>query len=444
MLKKDAKKWMKLDNAAKIYPAAKRRKWTALFRVSAELCEPVDPKVLEQALACTLPRFPSFAQRLRHGLFWYYLEQIDGYPAIQQDVANPCVRMDLRENGGFMFRVRYYNRRIAVEFFHVLSDGTGGMCFLKTLVAEYLRLRYGAEIPRYGDILDCNEPPKAEELEDAYLKYAKRVTRSRREPDSFYIKGTDESDDFVNIITGIIPVQEVLERAHEKGVTLTEYLTSVLILSIDRLQRSQIKPERRMKPVKICVPINLRQFYPTRTLRNFASYVNPGIEPRYGSYTFDEVLKAVHHHMGTEVTEKLLNAKITTNVQTERSAILRIMPLFVKNMAMKLTFNLVGDRKTSSSISNLGAVRLPDEMAKYVTRMDFILGPLSRNRVVCAAVSYNGRLMLNFTSTIRETDVEREFFRYLVRLGIHVKIESNRREPRPAPPYPGRAGEILA
>ena len=435
-MKKDAKKWMKLDNAAKIYPAAKRRKWTALFRVSAELRDPIDPDILEQALACTIPRFPSFAQRLRHGLFWYYLEHIDGYPAIQQDVANPCVRMDLRKNGGFMFRVRYYNRRIAVEFFHVLSDGTGGMCFLKTLVAEYLRLRYGADIPRGGDILDCTEPPKPEELEDAYLKYAKRVTRSRSEADSFYIRGTEESDDFINIITGMIPVQEVLSRAHEKGVTLTEYLTSVLILAIDRLQRSQIKPERRMKPIKICVPINLRKFYPTKTLRNFASYVNPGIEPRYGSYTFDEVLRAVHHYMGTEVTEKLLNAKITTNVQSERSAILRIMPLFVKNVAMKLTFNLVGDRKTSSSISNLGQVRLPDEMAQYVTRMDFILGPLSRNRVVCAAVSYNGMLMLNFTSTIRETDVEREFFRYLVRLGIHVRIESNQREPGLHQPLP--------
>jgi len=418
---------MKLDNAAKIYPAAKKRRWTALFRVSAELTEPIDPNTLTQALACTIQRFPSFAQKLRHGLFWYYLEHIDGWPEIQQDVANPCVRMALRENNGFMFRVRYYNRRIAVEFFHVLSDGTGGMCFLKTLVAEYLRIKYGAQIPRSGDILDCTEEPKQEELEDAYLKYARNVTRSRREPNSFYIKGTPENDDFVNIITGMIPVDELLRRSHEKGVTLTEYLTAVLILSIDRLQRSHIKPQRRMRPIKICIPINLRSFYPTKTLRNFASYVNPGIEPKYGVYTFDEVLRAVHHHMGTEVTEKLLNAKIATNVRSERSPILRIMPLFIKNAAMKLTFNLVGDRKTSSCISNLGAIKLPDEMARYVTRMDFVLGPLSRNRVVCAAASYNGTLYLNFTRTIRETDVEREFFRYLVKFGIPVKLESNQR-----------------
>ena len=42
--------WMKLDNAAKIYPAAKRRNWMALFRMSARLTEPVDPVTLRAAL----------------------------------------------------------------------------------------------------------------------------------------------------------------------------------------------------------------------------------------------------------------------------------------------------------------------------------------------------------------------------------------------------------
>jgi NRPS condensation-like uncharacterized protein len=335
--------------------------------------------------------------------------------------------MDFRENGGFMFRVRYHEKRIAVEIFHVLTDGTGGLCFLKTLVAEYLRLRYGADIPRDGEILDCSQPPRPEETEDAYLKYARDVGRSRREPNAYYLKGTDESDGFVHITAGTMPSFEVLAAAKEKKVSLTEYLTAVLIMAMDKLQRARVRHERRLKPVKVCVPINLRSFYPTNTMRNFASYVNPGIEPRYGVYSFDEVLSAVHHHMRAEVTEKLLNAKISTNVRSEMRKALRLTPLFVKNIALKLTFYWVGDRKTSTSISNLGLVRLPDEMARYVARLDFILGPLSRNRVVCAALTYNGVLTLNFTRTIKESTLEREFFRYLVKLGIPVKVESNAR-----------------
>ena len=408
---------MRLDNAAKIYPAARRRNWMALFRVSAELCEPVDVRILERAQARTLARFPSFALRLKKGLFWYYLEHNEGAPEITEDVANPCVRLDPKTNRGFMFRVRYYRCRIALEVYHVLADGTGGMCFLKTLVAEYLTLKYGVKIPRDREILDCDEAPRPDETEDAYLKYAGDITRSRAEADAYYVRGTDTGDR-VCIITGMLPVQDVLARARSRGATLTEYLTAALILSINDLQTRTGLPRRRRKPVKINVPINLRRFYPL--------YVNPGIDPRLGEYTFDEILRAVHHHMGTEVDEKLLNARIATNVRTEQNRLLRAAPLFLKNAVMKLSFHLVGDRKTSSSISNLGVVRVPPEMEAYIRRFDFILGPLSRNRVVCAALSYRDTLYLNFTRTIRETDVERGFFRFLVRDGLHVRLESNR------------------
>lgn len=421
------KKWMKLDNAAKIYPAAKRRKWKALFRLSAELTEEIDPDILALAQKSTLARFPGFALELKRGVFWYYLEQKDEQPDIRQDAGYPCTRMDFRENKGFMFRVRYYRRRIAVEIFHVLADGTGGICFLKTLVAEYLRIKYNAEIPRDSEILDCSQTPAAEETEDAYLKYAKNVKRPRREPTAYHIKGIKESEDFINMVTGIIPVEKVLSCAKEKKVSLTEYLTSVMIIAADKIQRQSHRTQSGLKPVKILIPINLRRFYPTNTMRNFSIYVTPGIDPRYGQYSFDEVLLAVHHYMRSEVTEKLLGAKISTNVRSENNKMLRVAPLFIKNMAMKLTFKLVGDRKSTTTISNLGVVHLPPQMAQYVTRMDFILGPPAQNKVACAVLTYNGNLIINFTRTIKESMLEREFFRHLVKLGIPVKIESNKR-----------------
>jgi NRPS condensation-like uncharacterized protein len=426
-IKSTQKKWMKLDNAAKIFPAAKKRKWKSLFRLSAELTEAIDPDVLGQALKSTLARFPSFALKLKRGLFWYYLEQNDGEPDIEPDAGYPCVRMDLKRNKGFMFQVRYYSTRIAIEIFHALTDGTGGLCFIKTLVAEYLRIKYGAQIPRDCDILDCSQPPVAEETEDAYLKYAKNATRTRRETNSYFIKGTDEGENFINAVTGIMPVDSVILRAKEKNVSLTEYLASVLIMAIDKIQRQKEKSEKRLKLVKVCIPINLRQFYSTKTMRNFASYVNVGIDPRYGQYSFDEVLLAVHHYMRSEATEKLLNAKISTNVRSEKRKVLQVTPLFIKNMAMKYTYKLIGEHKSSISMSNLGVVNLPAEMTNYVTRMDFILGRPLRNKFGCGVLTYGGKLVVNFTRIIKESMLEREFFRYIVKLGIPVTIESNQR-----------------
>ena len=419
------KNWMRLDNAAKIYPAAKRRNWTALFRLSVTLTEPVEPDILRRALTRTLGRFPWFAMRIKPGMFWYYLEHNDREPIIEEDVCNPCVRMRFKENNGFSFRVRYYENRIAVEIFHTLADGTGGLCFMKTLAAEYLSIKYGVTIPRDDEILDCDLPPDPEHYEDGFEHHAGSTTLSRSESDSYRIRGTKEEDAFINIITGIIPAEDLLSRAKAKNATITEYITAALIFAIDRIQRRNKPYSNNLKPVKICVPVNLRRFFPSRTLRNFSSYVNPGIEPKYGIYSFDEILSVVQHRMGLEITQKTLLAKFSTNMKVERNPVLRVVPLFMKNAAMKAVFLMTGDRLTSTCFSNLGVQRLPPEMAQYVKRLDFILGPLAVNPVACAGGTYDGMFYINFTRTIREPEVEREFFRFLVKQGIRVKVESN-------------------
>lgn len=421
------KNWIKLDNAAKIYPASRSRNWAAMFRVSAELTEPVDPEILAEAQRSTLKRFPGFSYRLKNGVFWNYLEEVDGMPEIQKDVSNPCVRIDLDENDGFMFRVRYHEKRIALEIFHVLTDGTGGITFLKTLVAEYLRIKHGLVIPRDDAILDVNEAPDPSELEDSFMRYSRDVTTSRKESAAYRIKGTPEEPHFINIVTGMMPADIVNKRAKEYGGTITEFLTAVLILAIRQLQKQEMGKKRRNMPVKVCVPVNLRKFYPTKNMRNFSSFINPGIQPEFGEYSLQETIQAVKHFMGLEGTEKRLNARMSTNVVSEQNPLLRVVPLFIKNQALRIAFKLNGDRTSSTTLSNLGNQKLPEPMSDYVARLDFMLGSLKYNPVTCACVSYNNLMTVNFTRTIKEPAVERNFFTQLVKLDIPVEIESNQR-----------------
>lgn len=426
MKEQDAREWMRLDNAALIYPAARSRNWTALFRLSATLTEPVEPGVLAAALNRTLRRFPSYRTRLRSGLFWKYFERNRPDAVPHPDVANPCVRMDLRENDGYMFRVRYHENRIAVEFFHALTDGTGGLCFLKTLVAEYLTLRYGVSIPRGDGILDTDEEPRASELEDSFLRFARKETlpRGRNEGAAYCIKGTP-TPHFMHIVTGLMPVDALKRKADAYGSSIGELITTALLLSIADMQRRERSRRQRRLPVKINVPVNLRSFYPSETLRNFSFYINAGIEPRLGAYSFEDALAQVKHGLRVELDEKKLNARFTVNVDSVRNIALRIVPLPLKQFVMKQVFVFVGDRYSSSSVSNLGNTRLPEPMAEYVTRMDLMLGPLYRNPVTCACLSYNGQAVITMTRTIAESEIERGFFTRLVRMGIPVKIESN-------------------
>ena len=420
-------RWMKLDNAAKIYPAAKRRNWNNFFRISATLTEPVDVAVLRSALDVTARRFPSIAVRLRRGMFWYYLEQIPHSPAIQEEKSCPLAHAPFHEVRQCAFRVLVYHNRFAVEFFHALTDGTGGLTFFKTLLAEYLSQKYGLTIPAGDGVLGRLEEPDAEELEDSFLRYAGNVKASRKEATAWHLTGTPEKDGFKDLVTLMIPAPVLKECAKAHGVTVTELLCAAMMQAICQLQAEKVPQRSRRKPVKVLLPVNLRNLFPSKTLRNFASYITPEVDPRMGDYTFDEICAAVHHRMGLENNPQTMRAKFAANVASEQSPLLRVMPLFIKNLAMKAVFDTVGECTSCLCLSNLGVVRLPEVMAPYVARMDFIIGVQAKAPHNCGVLTWNDTVYINCIRSIREPELELHFYRVLHQLGLPVKVESNQR-----------------
>lgn len=196
--------WLRLDNAAKIYPAALRRNWSNVFRVSATLNEPIDRDILRAVLDVTIRRFPSMGVRLRKGFFWFYLERIPEVPQIYDEKSYPLVHMAYSEIRNCVFRVIAYENRIAVEIFHSVTDGTGGMIFLKTLLAEYISRKYEVEIPNTNGILCRLEESAPEELEDSFLKNSSDVVASRSEATAYKLSGARELDGFVHLTTFLI------------------------------------------------------------------------------------------------------------------------------------------------------------------------------------------------------------------------------------------------
>lgn len=419
--------WMRLDNAAKIYPAALRKKWSNVFRLSATLSEPVDRDVLRAALDVTLRRFPSIGVRLRKGIFWFYLERVPEVPEITEEQSYPLVHMSYASIRECAFRVVVYKNRIAVELFHALTDGTGGMIFLKTLLAEYLSRKYDISVPNTDGVLCRMDEPSPEELEDSFIKNAGTVSAGRKEATAYRLTGTTEPDGFVHLTTFMLDAAEVKARAHEYSATVTEFLTAAMMQAILRLQAEKVPHRSRRKPVKVLVPVNLRSLFPSKTLRNFALFITPELDPKLGDYSFDEICKSVHHRMGIDNTAKQMSMKIAANVNSEKSPILKVMPLFVKNAAMKAVFDAVGERKSCLCMSNLGNVRLPEVMRQYVTRMDFIIGVPSCSAYNCALLSYGGTTYINLVRSIEEPELEMHFYKVLRELGIHVKVESNQR-----------------
>lgn len=421
-------RWLPLDNAAKIYPAARRKNWSNTYRFSATLKEEVDRAVLQSALDVTVKRFPSIVARLRRGVFWYYLEQVPRAPKIQEEQSYPLTPMRKKDMRQCALRVIVYRKRVAIEFFHSLTDGSGALTFLKSLLAEYLEQKHGISIPEEHGVLNRMEEPSEEELEDSFQKYAGNVNAGRRENDAWQITGTAEPDGFQHVTFFQLPVGLALQKARENGVTLTAFLGAVMIQAIQNLQRECVPYARLRKHIKIQLPVNLRTLFPSKTLRNFSLYIAPEIDPRLGEYTFPEICAAVRHRMGLEINQKHMSALIAANVSIERLMALRLMPLFIKNMIMRLAFDFVGERKSCLSMSNLGSVKLPETMVPYIERFDAVLCVKATAPYNCAVISYGDTLNISFIRNIRESKLEYHFYRVLREQGIPVTVQSNRGE----------------
>ena len=427
MEKKQPLRWVRLDNAAKIYPAARRKNWSNLFRQSVTLTEDVDTRVLQDALDVTVKRFPSIAARLRKGAFWYYLQQVESAPQIREEYSYPLMFMSNEEMRRCAFRVIAHEDRIAVEFFHSLTDGTGAMIFLKSLTAEYLEQKYGISIPAEAGVLDRRQEPQEEELEDSFLKYAGNVVASRKDTNAWKMRGVPLPGGVLNLTCFRLPVKETLALAHNQGVSLTVFLSAVMMQALMNLQKEKERSFRKRKGIKLLIPVNLRQLFPSKTLRNFAMYTIPEIDPRLGEYTFAEICKVIQHKMGSEITPKHMSTVIATNVNDERNPLVRLIPLPVKNVVMKAIFDSVGERKSCLTLSNLGLVKVPQAMEPYIRRFDFILGVQAAAPYNCGVVSYGDTVYINFIRNTRDAELERHFHLVLRNMGVPVTVESNQK-----------------
>ena len=418
--------WFRLDNAALIFPAVMRRGWNNAFRLSATLSEPVDPALLRQAAEDLRARFPSFFVRLRRGFFWYYLEQTEASVTVREEYAYPLTHMSRRELGESCLRFFCYGNRLAVEFFHSVTDGSGGMVFLKNLCARYLTLRFGISVPAEDGIVALSDPPQPEELEDSFLRHCgQRPLRSTLSA-AVHLRGTVEPDGFRHLVCGTVETATLRAAAQGFGVSVTAFLAAVMAEAIIAMQRERT-PLRAWRPVRITVPVDLRRLYGSATLRNFALTLDVGVDPRLGDYDLPALCRQISHQLKAEAVPQKLSGRIAENVNPQRNPILRAMPLFIKTPVMRMVYAARGEKGGCLNVSNLGETALPEVMRAYVRRFDFVVGVQLTYPNNCSVVSYGGATRINMIRSIRQPELERRFFSRLVELGVPVEIESNRR-----------------
>ncbi len=406
-----------LDNAALIYPASKNSEWNEIFRISAYLKDDVDPQKLQSALEKTMQRFPYYNVALHKGFFWYYFQYLEQKPKIMQEEFYPCQPFDFRGDK-HLFRVLYYNKKVTCEFFHSLCDGFGGLNFMDCLLINYAR-ECGLQVDAKNFMINPNDIYEQEEVEDAFNRYADlKETNSRKEKSAYQIVGTPLVLGKLMVTSGKISVTELKNAAKAQNCSLNELLLATLMyaINVDRVEH------KRKKPVKISLPIDCRRFFETKTMRNFSSYKNFSLEKQ--DATLADCIEVAKAGMA-EIDKEYLMKNINANVLAQKNIFVRLMPLFIKDLALKYSFNTYGERLFSTAFSNLGVLKVPDEMREFVESFEVMIGRAKFNSLNVATCSYNGMAVITFTRRIQQSNVERVFFRTLASLGLSIDLYSN-------------------
>lgn len=415
------RKFYDLDNAAKIFPVVANESRTYMFRLSIVFKDLIKPELLQQALNRSTKRFKHLNVRIRKGLFWYYFEENLNNPILKEENGMVNQFLHFRANNDFLFRTLYYKTRLTIEFFHALTDGKGALEFINSVAYEYLLLD-GQKINPEGLVITADAAGSYAEVEDEFKKlYHKQKIRVTKEPKAHHLKGTYYANHYNALMHAYIPIKDILTVAKSYGATLTEYLVSIIILAV----KKSGKNAHYKHLLRVFVPVNMRQFYPSITLRNFASFVRINYDLNQEEATFKEIIDLVKNEMKQELhIDEMLN-RIIQNVKYEQSPLLRMTPLPVKILAMRSVYGMIGESLNSYDISNLGKVELPSQMIPYISHYQFIIAPSNDTPKAASVVSFNDTLTLSFISKIIERGFETAFFEILNSHGIKSRIESS-------------------
>ncbi len=413
-------KWDKLDNTANVFPVIAGESMTNVYRISVTLQEEIKEELLQEALERVLPWFDVFRVRIRYGVFWYYFETNQKpAPRVKKEYRYPCQFISPNRNRNYLFRVNYYKNRINLEVFHVLTDGMGGITFLRELTYQYLRLSHPELREKLGDGL-CSDTSL--NREDSYLKnYRKSHKKGYKTARAFQVKGEKLRPLELGVMHGYMSIRELKQACKIYGVSINEYLVAAFLWSIYQ-ECLHGAPSKR--PTSSCVPVNLRPYFNSITMKNFFVIVSAVFHPKKESYTFDEVVQIVAESLQSQINRENLENLFAYNVSNEKNFILRAVPLFIKNIALRYVYHNSA-RANTTTVTNIGNVQVKEEYQSYIKDFSAMLSMSEGQNIKGTICSYLDTMVFTISSNLADTFVQRAFFRRLAEDGISVRIETN-------------------
>ncbi len=425
MWKTKVSKWKKLDNAAKIFPAIAGREDAEVFRLTCRLKEDICPELLQTALDATVEEYPQFTQTVRRGVFWYYLEDTGLKPKVHEENRTPLHPL-YKEKNRLLIDISYYGDRINFEIFHALADGTGALVFLRTVITNYLVLSHPSELGKVQ--IESYDRTERQKESDGFTQYFEPDVGSstnfeflgnKEKTNKIYRFNERKTPDYRQHLTeGLASASKIKSAAKSYGATMTEFICAVLILSI----YDTMEPKDRDKKVTVALPVNLRNYFDSSTLRNFFGMIQVTYD--FGAkheHSLENIIISVRDEFERELTQENMQQKIASQVKMERHPIVRVCPLVLKDLIMVILQSVSMKRRTIC-LSNVGKIYVQKEFADYIDY--FGVFNSSSSRQICIS-TFGDNMTMNFSGVLAEHDVERSFYRRMAQYDDNITIATS-------------------
>ena len=420
-------KWRKLDNSAKIFPIDSDKNFSAVYRMSVLLTEDINPKILKDAVNKTLESFTSFKVCLKRGFFWYYLEENTKEIIIDEEKNYPCKYIDKNTNNGYLFKVTYYKNKINVDTFHSLTDGSSSIEFIKAIAYNYIDLAHPDETKNIPEMeVKQNIEVNDKNTEDSYMKnYQKSLKSPKGGKRAYILHGRRIPLYGVNVTHGFINLKQIIKRCRKLKVTVTQYFTAVLIYAIYQEYLEKYKNRKLKKPIKICIPVNLKKYFESTTITNFFSYISINASAKeLDLLDFNKVLEFVHDDFKKKLDKTEIARTMMKNIKLGNNIGVKLIPLFLKRPIVKISYIEIRKYSTTT-LSNIGKVNVLPEYQKYIDNFLFLIAPDRGEKIKCSTMSYKDNIIFTITSILKNDGVEKKFFEYLEKENTTVQIETN-------------------
>ena len=422
-MSKRAKKnsWRKLDNSAKIFPLSATKKYSTVFRYSAVLKEDIDKDILEKAVEKALVRYRAFKVKMKSGFFWFYFEENTKKPVVKKELYYPCKRIDPLSNNDYLFSVTYFEKKINIEIFHSLTDGNGGLIFFREIIYNYLEMTH-------KELLNMEERKTRRvefDTEDSYMaNFEKKAKDNGSGKKAYILKGKELKFNQVSVNHLMINTDDLKRECVKYNTSITQYLTSVLIWSVYNANVLKYsKNQNNQKPVKVCIPVNLKKYFKSKTISNFFSFISVDAEMDT-CVSFEKITEFVRNEFERKLTEEDILKTMSGTVRIGNNIFISFIPLFLKILIIRGVYREI-QKYFSITYSNVGKVGIIKKYQDYIDSFMVLIAPEHIEKIKCSSCTYLDNVIYTFTSVLNDNSIEKFFYEFLKEQNIKVEVESN-------------------